>query len=214
MKIIITAATKTEWQPAANSILAARQKNTILFHESGVGMLATAVSLMQIIASEKPDCIIQVGIAGTFNTNHSLASVFVVKQEIIADLGVVEKGKWMDIFDMKLTTNNAHPFVKKQLPNPWLKQYNLLKLPTVIGVTVNEITTQKKRKQQILEQYKPTIESMEGAAFHYVCSIMNIPFLQMRATSNIVGERNKNKWRLQQSIEVLNNTIIQLVNKL
>jgi futalosine hydrolase len=218
MKIIITAATKNEWMHASKQIATLskvnKTKHQIIFHQSGVGMLSTAVSLMKVIASEKPNLIIQVGIAGIFDNSQSLAKVFVIKQESIGDLGVAEKGKWKDIFDLQLQKNNTPPFVKKILPNPWLKQYNILKLPAVVAVTVNEITTQKKRKEQIIKHCNPTLESMEGAALHYVCRTMEIPFLQIRATSNYIGERNKTKWLLKESIEILNETLVQLINKL
>jgi futalosine hydrolase len=218
MKIIITAATKNEWIQASKQIAALskvnKTKHQIIFHQSGVGMLSTAVSLMKIIASEKPNLIIQVGIAGTFDDCQSLAKVFVIKQESIGDLGVAEKGQWKDIFDLQLQKNNTPPFLKQLLPNPWLKQYNILKLPAVVAVTVNEITTQKIRKEQILQHYHPTLESMEGAALHYVCRTMGIPFLQLRATSNYIGERNKTKWLLKESIEILNETLVQLIKKL
>lgn len=218
MKIIITAATKKEWIQASKQIAAIskvnKTKHQIIFHQSGVGMLSTAVSLMKIIASEKPNLIIQVGIAGTFDNSQTLAKVFVIKQESIGDLGVVEKGQWKDIFDLELQKNNTPPFVKKILPNPWLKQYNNLKLPAVVAVTVNEITSQKIRKEQIIQHYNPTLESMEGAALHYVCRTMEIPFLQLRATSNYIGERNKTKWLLKESIEILNETLVQLIKKL
>lgn len=218
MKIIITAATKKEWIQASKQIAAIskvnKTKHQIIFHQSGVGMLSTAVSLMKIIASEKPNLIIQVGIAGTFDNSQTLAKVFVIKQESIGDLGVVEKGQWKDIFDLELQKNNTPPFVKKILPNPWLKKYNNLKLPAVVAVTVNEITSQKIRKEQIIQHYNPTLESMEGAALHYVCRTMEIPFLQLRATSNYIGERNKTKWLLKESIEILNETLVQLIKKL
>ena len=121
MKIIITAATKNEWMQASKQIAALskvnKPKHQIIFHQSGVGMLSTAVSLMKVIASEKPNFIIQVGIAGTFNSSQSLAKVFVIKQESIGDLGVTEKGTWKDIFNLQLQKNNTPPFVKKLLPN-------------------------------------------------------------------------------------------------
>ena len=101
MKIIITAATKNEWMQASKQIAALskvnKPKHQIIFHQSGVGMLSTAVSLMKVIASEKPNFIIQVGIAGTFNSSQSLAKVFVIKQESIGDLGVTEKGNIITI---------------------------------------------------------------------------------------------------------------------
>ncbi len=52
---------------------------------------------------------------------------------------------------------------------------------------------------------------MEGAAFHYVCLQEKIPFLQLRAISNYVGERNKANWNLNEAIRNLNKKLIEIV---
>jgi futalosine hydrolase len=44
---------------------------------------------------------------------------------------------------------------------------------------------------------------MEGAAFHYVCLMKQIPFIQIRSISNKVGERDKRKWKMKHAIERL-----------
>jgi futalosine hydrolase len=55
---------------------------------------------------------------------------------------------------------------------------------------------------------------MEGAALHFVGREMNIPFLQVRAICNYIGERNKEKWKMQEAIDNLNQTILKYVDKL
>ena len=55
---------------------------------------------------------------------------------------------------------------------------------------------------------------MEGAALHYVCREMNIPFLQIRAASNYIGERDKEKWQMKEAIGCLNETILRYVDEL
>jgi futalosine hydrolase len=45
---------------------------------------------------------------------------------------------------------------------------------------------------------------MEGAALHYVCLQQEINFLQLRSISNIVGERDKQKWEMKEAIANLN----------
>jgi futalosine hydrolase len=89
-----------------------------------------------------------------------------------------------------------------------------LHLPIVTAVSINEITTNPKRIHQLIVQYAPAIESMEGAAFHYVCLNEGIPFIQLRSISNRIGERDKSQWQLHKAIENLQNTLIILINKL
>ena len=55
---------------------------------------------------------------------------------------------------------------------------------------------------------------MEGAALHYVGRETGIPFIQIRAISNYVGERDKSIWLIKESIELLNKTLLQYVDKL
>ena len=186
----------------------------MIFHQGGVGLLANAVSLIRLVYEEKPDLIVQVGIAGCFDHSATLGNVFVVKEEILGDQGVEEDGKWKDIFDLKLEKPGYPPFEKKRLPNHFLEKYNLLKLPEVTAVTVNEISTRHERIQLITKKYEPFLESMEGAALHYVGREMNIPFLQVRAVSNYVGERNKEKWMLKEAIDNLNKSILKYVDEL
>jgi futalosine hydrolase len=64
------------------------------------------------------------------------------------------------------------------------------------------------------EKLSPHVESMEGAAFHYVCLHQKINFLQLRSISNYVGERDKSKWELKKSIENLNSELIKIIEKL
>jgi futalosine hydrolase len=218
MKIIVTAATTAEWMPAFVNINPLYTHDSsrckVIFHQSGIGMLATTFSLTKLIIEEKPNIIIQVGIAGAYNQTITLGKVFAVYEENLGDVGVEEDNKWKDIFDLKLEKSSYPPFEKRKLPNQWLTKFNLLKLPVVNGISVNEISTNTERIQQLIKKYNASIESMEGVALHYVCREMNIPFLQIRSISNYIGERDKKKWMIQESIEHLNKTLLQLIDKL
>lgn len=218
MRIIITAATIAEWMPSFleinNLYTGDSQRFKVQFHQTGTGMLATAVSLTKLVLEEKPDLVIQAGIAGCFDTSMTLGKVIIVNEESLADTGVEEDGKWKDIFDLKLEKSSYPPFERRKLPNPWLSKFNLLKLPEVSGITVNEITTNPERIRQLVKKYVPVTESMEGAALHYVCRQANIPFIQIRSVSNYIGERNKANWKMKEAIGNLNQMLLQYIDNL
>lgn len=65
-----------------------------------------------------------------------------------------------------------------------------------------------------VNKFQPVIESMEGAALHYVCLMEKIPFLQIRSISNHIGERDKRKWNMKEAILRLNQEIIRLTENL
>ena len=185
-----------------------------MYYQSGVGMLATALSLARMSLKFKPNLIIQVGIAGTFSTSLTLGETVVVYEEMLGDMGVQEDDKWKDIFDLNLTDSDFPPFEKGKLVNPHLPKYNLLKLPEVSAVTVNEISTDILRIQQLIKKYNPVIETMEGAALHYVCRELNIPFIQIKSISNYIGDRDKLNWKLKEAITNVNQTLLRYIDKL
>ncbi|MEO8117205.1 MAG: futalosine hydrolase, partial [Bacteroidota bacterium] len=135
-----------------------------------------------------------------------------IKNDAFADVGVEENGEWMDLFDMNFIQKNTFPYTENKLENGWLKDYNPLKLPAVAAITVNEVTTRKERRDQYVKKYNPFLESMEGAALHYVCLMKGVPFVQLRTISNMVGERNKQKWQIKSAIEYLNDTLIKYLD--
>lgn len=210
MHIIIIAATQAEFEPAMQ-VLKVLPNADIMFHVTGIGMLATAVSVTKLMLEKRPDLVIQVGIAGTFDTNIELGKVVIIKAEYLGDIGVQETGVWKDIFDLNLVGTDNFPFKQKAIINPYLPKLNVLKLQEVAAVTINEISTNSLRIEQLKTKYNPIIESMEGAAMHYVCTDLQVPFLQIRSVSNYIGERDKTKWQMKAAISNLNKVLIDLI---
>ena len=206
--ILIVSATEMEITTAKEKL---NDYSNIAFHITGVGMLAAAVSLTKLALTYKPNLIIQVGIAGCFDTSIDLGKVVLVRQEILGDTGVEENGEWKDLFKIKFIALDDAPFTNGRLISRYLSSYNLSQLPEVTALTVNEITTRPERIAQLKYLYNPTIESMEGAALHYVCNDLNIPYLQIRGLSNYIGERDKSKWLIKEAVENANKVLIETV---
>jgi len=207
-----------EWTPAYTQVDKAYTDGslgfTVSFHATGVGMLVSAVTLTQLVLQEKPDFVIQAGIAGCFDTADPLGQVAAVREEILGDTGVEEGGAWKDVFDLNLENPDGAPFANKRLANNQFERHNLLQLPAVTGITVNEITTKPERIGLLRQKYNPYIESMEGAALHYVCGKLQLPYLQIRAVSNYIGERDKAKWKMKDAIVNLNAVLLDYIGKL
>lgn len=199
MKIVITSATKFEVRPL-KELVKSKDWQNIRFHDAGVGILQSTFSIQKMMWAEKPDFIIQVGIAGTFDLNCILGDVVLVEEEFLGSCGVEENGEWLDIFNLNLLQPNYAPFQKTGLKNPFTEKYNLLQLPAIKAITIDEISTNKERIDKLKNKYECKIESMEGAALHYCGLQYQIPFLQIRGVSNYVGERNKQNWKIDEAI--------------
>lgn len=213
----MAAATKQEIEPLRHYLAERlylqkhRQVDVLL---TGVGSLATAYALSKEISRQRPDIAIQAGIGGSFHPLFCPGKMVAVKEEIIGDLGVMQNDKWHTLFDLGLMEEDDHPWNEGKLLNPYKELLSKLELEKVKAITVNRISTEEHFIKEIRDKFCPVVESMEGAAFHYVCLKESIPFIQLRSISNMVGERDKSKWKLKESIEVLNNELIRLLNNL
>ncbi len=212
MHILLVAATGLEIAPAIQWLeeqVHRPEDPDIELLVTGVGSINTTYWLTEAIHSKKPSLLLQAGIAGSFDPQFAPGSLVLVGSEIPGDLGVEENNVFRDLFDMGLQDADAAPFHAGQLPNPGIGRWTSTGLPVVTGVTVNEITTRPSRIAHLQEKYGAAIESMEGAAFHYVCLMQGIPFVQLRAISNMAGERDKSRWKMKEAIKVLNDTLIR-----
>lgn len=207
MQILLVAATETEIAP----FLAKKPSADYLV--TGVGCPVTIYQLSKRLHHLDYDLVIQAGIAGSFSHALPLGEVVLVKKDCFADLGILEKNNLHSLFEKGFADENHFPYSKGWLENenPLL---NNIFLQHINAVTVNTVTDDAKQIARIQSKYDPQIESMEGAALHFVCLQENVPFLQVRSVSNFVGERNKSNWKLKESIEGLNDTLIQIVDEL
>lgn len=216
MKVLIAAATSLEIAPLQNernsAALAPGLELEVLI--TGPGLLPSSFALTQALLQFKPQWVIQAGIAGSFSASFPPGAIALVSEERMGDAGVTEAGQFRDLFQMGLLQPDHPPFRQGALSNPHLQKANRLGLPEAKAITVNEITTAPERIQFLRQQYAPDLESMEGAALHYAALQLAIPFLQLRAVSNMVGERDKSKWIMAPAIARLNETLFRILETL
>lgn len=202
MKVLIVAATLLELDGIEKNL--SKFKNLkIHICPTGIGLMQSSVNLVLYRQAYTPDFILQIGIGGCFNSNEKLGSVWAIDKEYVGDSGVMEGNTWKDLFDLKFPEANHIAYTRKALLNKKIKLLKPTTLPTTTAVTVNQISTNELHIKQMIKKYKPTIESMEGAALHYVGNLFNIYYLQLRAASNYIGERDKTKWKMELAIKNL-----------
>ena len=217
MYILLIAATKFEIQPFLMSLEkepALIKHHTIKVLITGVGQVNTTYKLTTNILNKRPNLIIQAGIAGTFSELLKLGQTVLVKQDCFGDLGMEEKEKFTTLFEAGFADKNEFPLTNGWLVNNEDTIFNSSLLSSVNSVTINKISDSLLQKQQLLNSFNADIETMEGAAFHYVCLLQKIPFIQIRSISNAVGERDKTKWAMRDAIINLNIELENLIKQL
>lgn len=222
MNILVITATEAEIAPSIKHIQAAwsnpkdgfyhKNDHNLEFMTTGVGMVPTTYNLTKAILKSDYDLIIQAGIGGSFDRNIALGEVVVVGSDTIADLGAEDGKDFLDIFQLDLSDSHERPFTDGVLKN--LKAATIQDIRVCRGITINTVTGSEYTAAKWQEKYNCDIESMEGAALHYVCLRENIDFLQVRAISNYVERRNKSSWKLSTAIENLNTWLISYIEQL
>jgi futalosine hydrolase len=181
---------------------------------TGVGMLPSSYYLTERVIQDRPDLVIAAGIAGSFREEIKPGNVVMIQEEVLADVGVRENNAFVDVFDLGLANSDQSPFVDKVLINNTDFDSYGPGIAKVRGCTVNEISTSECKIDMIKNKYHAHVESMEGAAIHFVCINQQVPFIHIRSISNYVGERDKSKWKMKAALDALHQQLMAIFNSL
>ncbi len=180
----------------------------------GIGLMATAFNLGRLLSSNTFDCVLQLGIAGAYpSAKIPLGSAVYVTTERVGDLGVSAKnGDFLTLQQIGLEESSAG--ILPGNPPPDLAAF-IQQLQHAEGISINHNTGDAGCRDRFAIKPETIVtESMEGAALHYVCAALEIPFVQIRSISNWVEPRDKSRWQMGAAIKNLNKTAIDLLQYL
>jgi futalosine hydrolase len=224
MKVLLTAATEGElgivlehlrqnWLPVG-PLHFTKGAHELQVCIAGVGMPATSYALMKTLKINTYDFAIQAGVGGSFDRGIALGEVLFIVSDQYGDLGAQDHYNYLDVFELGLLGKDEAPFTDGKLLTPLQAIHNKIKLPQATALTVNTVGGTDFTVKARGEKFNCQVESMEGAAFHYICLQENIPFAQVRAISNYVEPRDKSKWQMKDAIINLNKWLIDFIEGL
>lgn len=218
MHILLVAATALEIKPflkhfelessSGNEFQVSSGKHQISILITGVGMVATTFHLTKVLEQRQFDWMIQAGVAGSFDKNLQLGNVYWVESDRFGDLGAEDRHQYLDVFQLGLQDESQYPFQQKAFVNPIDKFPFNPSLPSVTSISVNTVSGKSTTITLRQDHHHCQLESMEGAAFHYVCLMKRIPFLQVRSLSNYVEPRDRSSWKLSEAVWALNKWLL------
>jgi futalosine hydrolase len=220
MKITIVAATKLEIEPLLNQYGATEAAgfsglfiagDDLHFLVTGIGMLNTAARLMYYACQQDRDLYIDAGIAGAFNRNFPINSVYQVASETYGDFGVENDENFEDFFEMGFI-DKAETVFEYGLCKPIVSDvHSKINLPTATSITVNRVHGNAQTIAMLESKYRADIENMEGLAFYYVLQMLGKPGIEIRSISNYVERRNKENWDINGAVSMLNSEVENLL---
>lgn len=171
---------------------------------TGVGMVNTALMLGKHLKNDY-DLIINVGVCGAFDKQLELGELVHITEDILSELGAEDGEGFLTYNQMNLPGEHIYKGIYKD-------SYLMIELlKKVKGITVNTVHGNDVSIEKVKQLYHPDVESMEGAAFFAACLGMNGNCIQIRAISNYVEKRDKEKWQMPLAIKNLNDFLITFI---
>jgi futalosine hydrolase len=164
---------------------------------TGVGMVNTALHLGREMVHLRPDRVVHLGIAGSYDRSLPLATVVEVVQDSFSELGAESPTGFLDMKALGFPLFRlGEEAVYNTLRNP---SPSRLGLPQVNGITVNKVHGLAETIAATVARWQPTIETMEGAAFFQVMLETGLSFASFRSLSNYVEPRNRQNWQVAEA---------------
>ncbi len=214
MKLLIIAATQKEINGIESKLSGIPAEIKIDLNVTGIGCMQTCYHLLDILNKNQYDFVLQIGIAGTLDETISIGSICQVYTERLVDLGSEDyNGELIDVFELGLMDVNEVPFTNGKLINESV--IDLTNVALVQGCTLNKTSGTNQSIARLKAKYPYCqVESMEGAALFYVCKNKNIKFIELRAISNLVEERNRENWNIKLALLNIEDNIEDIILKI
>ncbi len=205
MKILIAAAT-------AEEISILKEIDTygheIDFLITGIGMVSTAYMVTRQFAAGEYDLAINIGLAGSFDKSLQIGEVVRVEVDHFSEVGAEDGEDFLTLEDMGLEGLSS---VTLEID---YHSDTLNSLPVVTGITVNTVHGNETSIEKVVERLNPSVETMEGAAFLYICKRERTLAIQLRSISNYVEKRNRDNWNVPLALSNLHKTIIEILQEI
>lgn len=205
MKILIAAAT-------AEEISILKEIDTygheIDFLITGIGMVSTAYMVTRQFAAGEYDLAINIGLAGSFDRSLQIGEVVRVEVDHFSEVGAEDGEDFLTLEDMGLEGLSS---VTLEID---YHSDTLNSLPVVTGITVNTVHGNETSIEKVVERLNPSVETMEGAAFLYICKRERTLAIQLRSISNYVEKRNRDNWNVPLALSNLHKTIIEILQEI
>ena len=182
----------------------------VILIETGIGAVNTAQALTAALETGPPDFVLQVGVGGAYaGSQLDVGDLAVATEENDGELGVLAPDGWLpaDAIGIPILSKirnhyNTFPLdtvlareaVTRILNTTWADGTPAVRSGPF--VTVQQCSGTAARGTELAARFNAICENMEGAAAAHLCTLYEVPFIEMRGISNLVEDRNPGAWKL------------------
>jgi len=176
---------------------------------TGMGLFQTIYNLNNALHDGDYGMVLTAGIAGDYDIGRPLCKMFAVTRSIFTDCGFEGyDGRFLPITGSIFLDANEYPFRDGYIYNEASERLAIKQgLDTATVNTVCRTCTEPGHVEKKLRQFPAQLETMESAAFSYVCAKRHTEYAEIRCTSNHVVPKTQEKWQLEGSLNTLGKTL-------
>lgn len=163
----------------------------------GVGKTAAAARAATLLAGERPDLVLLFGVCGAYPERHLTSGtalrpgdLCLVTEDLFGDEGAVTPAGFRDLGQLGLEAMG--PLVMDPLLTD--RAAAVLGAPAVRAATVSTCSGTEAASAEMARRTGAQVETMEGAAVAWASREAGIPVVQLRAVSNLTGDRDRGEW--------------------
>ena len=155
----------------------------------GIGPVEAAAATARALALERPDAVLHVGVAG--GRTIAAGTLVVGTEAVYCDLSA------------------AIPVVSRLVPDDELVAALRAELPDALTLPIG--TSAAVDGPCGSEPQGIRVEAMEGFAVLRACALAGVPAVEVRAISNEVGERDRERWEIPLALAALDAALPRLL---
>jgi futalosine hydrolase len=164
----------------------------------GVGPAAAAAGAATLLAQAPYELVVCAGIAGGFRGQAELRQVVLANRIVHADLGADSPAGFLALHELGFG-ETEHELA------PELVSAAADRVGALVGpvLTVSTATGTDTRAELLAARYQAVAEAMEGAGVYAAAHAGDVPMLEVRAVSNVVGRRDLQGWDIPGALAAL-----------
>jgi futalosine hydrolase len=200
-RVLIMTAVEAEKQAVLRGL---GEDSRFVVHIAGVGPIAAAVSTATALAAADYDWVVSAGIGGGFVNKAAIGSVVIANEVIAADLGAQTPEGFSSLDELGF--GNTRIQVDGDLSSRLVEAARAKDISVHYGpiLTLSTVTGTAATASELAERIPgAAAEAMEGYGVAAAAYNRGLPFIEIRAISNLVGPRDKSAWRIAEALAAL-----------
>lgn len=196
---------------------------TVLFTHCGAGKVNAAHSATLLIEKHDIESLILFGVGGAYvRSCLNVGDIAIAETENYGDEGVITVDGWkpMDFTGIPILKKERNYFnsyqVDPDLANYAMEASQKCGFNTRKGnfITVSMCSGTRSAGETMVRRFNGLCENMEGAAVAHICSIYDTPMVEIRGISNLIEDRDENKWNIEKASTNCNRVVSELIRRL